>query len=145
MRVSIVVQDDAGNVFRGEMVLSPEGDVSSPAGPTATLPDKPTPSRSLDFELPVRAFIKRYAGSKTGAQRFAILIGRLAKGDLNAEVSAIDLEHQWNSMTALMGGEYNRAYPTRAKERGWVDSPKRGIFKLLPGWLEAIGEDASAE
>jgi len=37
-------------------------------------------------------------------------------------------------MKPLLGGKFNLAYPNRAKENEWVDSPKRGIYVLLPGW-----------
>ena len=37
-------------------------------------------------------------------------------------------------MKPLLGGKLNLAYPTRAKENGWVDSPTRGVYVLLPGW-----------
>jgi hypothetical protein len=31
-------------------------------------------------------------------------------------------------------GEWNRAHSTRAKDHEWVDSPKNGMYVLLPSW-----------
>jgi hypothetical protein len=39
-------------------------------------------------------------------------------------------------MKPLLGGKLNRAHSTRAKENGWVDSPKRGIYVVLPHWKD---------
>jgi hypothetical protein len=144
MKVSIVVQDDAGAVFRGEMVLMPDGaGKPAPLAPAVLTAAAPPSSGSLetDFELPVRAFIKKYASGKSGPEKFALLLGRMTKGDASSIVPASDLQSEWNSMTALMG-KYNTAYPTRAKERGWIDTPKYGSFTILPGWTEAVGENA---
>jgi hypothetical protein len=139
MKVSIVVQDDSGGVFRGEINLTPDGaEKSASLEPLANAPvasPSPTALRG-DLELPVRAYIKKHASGKSGPEKFALLLARMTKGDTSVTVAASDLQSEWNSMTALMGGKYNTAYPTRAKERGWIDSPKSGTFTLLPGWAE---------
>jgi hypothetical protein len=93
----------------------------------------------LDWTLPARAFVKRYVSTRMGgAQRFALLLAWITKGDTKDEMSIKDLRSQWAKMKALMGGEYNGAYATRAKENGWVDSQKHGVYKLRKGWQEAL-------
>jgi hypothetical protein len=41
-------------------------------------------------------------------------------------------------MKQPMGGSYNAAYATRAKASGWVDTPKYGLYTVLPHWNEAL-------
>lgn len=146
MKVSIVVQDDSGGVFRGEIILKPDGAGKSGSLESLASMSVASPSPNAlkdDFELPVRAFIKKHASGKSGPEKFALLLARMTKGDISVTVAGSDLQSEWNSMTALMGGRYNTAYPTRAKECGWIDSPKSGTFTLLPGWTEIREEDAS--
>jgi len=82
--------------------------------------------------------MKKYGHSLGGPQRFTILLARLAKGDANKEVALAELQKHWNSMKSLMGGPFNGAHPTRAKDNGWVDSPKRGVYVLAASWKEAL-------
>lgn len=145
MKISIVVQDDSGCEYRGQVILTPDHEGMSsnrnPLADEAKTPQSPSPLE-VDFELPVRAFIKKHASGKSGPEKFALLLGRMTKGNILSIVAGSDLQSEWNSMTSLMGGKYNTAYPTRAKERGWIDSPKSGSFTLLPGWTEVVGENA---
>jgi len=138
MKISITVRDDEGRIFHGDTVLiaASSGD---PQTEIPTLPGTPAPaSRDSDFQLPVRAFMKKYAVGKNGAQKFAMLVAHMTKGDTQACVSGADIECEWNKMTAILCGAYNRAHPTRAKERGWVNSPKWGTFTLLRGWEQVV-------
>jgi hypothetical protein len=70
----------------------------------------------------------------SGPQRFALLVAYSSKADNHKQVPLVDVERQWNRMKPLLGGKFNSAYPNRAKENEWVDSPKRGIYVLLPRW-----------
>jgi len=135
MKISITVSDDEGRVFQGDAVLV----AVAPDHPAADVHSSPG-NWASDFQLPMRAFMKKHAAGKNGAQKFALLLAHIAKGDTHACVPAANIESEWNKMTAIMGGAYNRAHSTRAKERGWVDSPKWGTFTLLRGW-EAIAID----
>lgn len=91
-----------------------------------------------DLTLPLRPFMNRYAQGISGPRKFALLVARLSGGDSNAEVPGNDIERQWNKMKGLLGGAFNPAYSTRAKDNGWVDSPKMGVYILLPGWEGAL-------
>jgi hypothetical protein len=82
--------------------------------------------------------MKRYGAGTSGPRRFAILLARMARGSLATPIKSADIEKQWNKMKPIMGGAYNGAYPTRAKESGWVDNPKVGSYVLLSEWKEAL-------
>jgi hypothetical protein len=41
-------------------------------------------------------------------------------------------------MTEPMGGDYNAAYASRAKNEGWVDAPDRNSIVLLRHWTNAL-------
>ena len=144
MKATIVFTDEDGNAWEHELPL-----IAHPRAGRATQVTKPTkakraaPKKSqqmtqLDFSLPVRPFIKRYARGASGPRKFAILVARLAKGDAKAEVAFKDIEKQWNKMTQLMGGRFNSAHASRARDNGWVDSPKHGVYKLLGDWAGAL-------
>jgi hypothetical protein len=136
MKATILLVDDLGNQYRGVAELSPSGDahhVSKQA--TVTLA---VTAADLDFSLPVRAFLKKYAASSSsGAARFTILLARLTRGSGDVEIAHSDLETEWSKATAHLGS-FNRAHPTRAKDRAWVDSTKHGSFRLGPHWREAF-------
>ena len=99
---------------------------------TAKAPQKES---EIDLGLPLRPFMKRYArgASFFGSRKFALLVARIAGGDLSAEVPISDVQKQWGKMKGILGA-FNAAFTTRAKDDGWVDSPKFGIYSLLPGW-----------
>jgi hypothetical protein len=148
IRASIIFTDDEGNTWEHELKLiaRPDGNVQE-ARPkqrkTATRERKlsePRKGRSLDpdFSLPIRPFIVRHTKGASGPQKFAILVAWIAKGDTKAEVPFSDIEKQWNKMTQLMGGAFNPAHASRAKNKGWVDSPKHGVYKVLGEWRNAL-------
>lgn len=148
MRATIVFTDDDGNTWEHELPLVAHrgaghaAQVTKPAKAKRAEPKRAARSEQmteLDFSLPVRPFIKRYTKGATGPRKFAILVARLAKGDAKAEVAFKDIEKQWNKMTQLMGGRFNPAHASRAKDHGWVDSPKHGVYQLLSGWSGALG------
>jgi len=137
MRVSIIVLADDGNSYKGEVELKLDRNAKKPApkqskhGVRATSAVHKAP---LNFVTPIRAFVKLHARNLTGSQKFALLVAYLAKGDGQKEIQMTDVENHWNRMKPLLGGKFNLAYTTRAKDDGWVDSPKRGIYKILPDW-----------
>ena len=137
MKVQVVVTDDEGNVFKGDTVL-----VAVPGSRTQRESggkvQKPTRREALDFSLPVRAFVKRYAKGLRGPQKFTVLLARLTGGKADTALSGQDVARAWNRMTEPMGGRFNPAYTTRAKDNGWVDAPKTGFYALRPGWTEAL-------
>jgi hypothetical protein len=93
----------------------------------------------LIFSLNVRAFMKRYGSKLSGTQKFTLLVARLAQGKVGHAVSLKEIESWWNKMKGILGGAYNPAHSTRAKDRGWVDSPKFGAYALSHDWKDAVG------
>jgi hypothetical protein len=138
MKVRVVVTDDSGNTFEGEATL-----VAASVRRTRPTPD-PKPQKSTartkpDLSLPVRAFMKQHGKGLGGAQKFTTLLAKLTDGRTGAAVELKEIERNWNRMTALMGGRFNPAYTTRAKDNGWVDTPKTGHYALRAGWEKALG------
>lgn len=95
---------------------------------------------TLDFSLPVRAFMKRHARRLGGPQKFTALLARLTMGEVGVAKSFKEIKNTWNRMTEPMGGRFNPAYTTRAKDSGWVDTPKTGFYGLRPDWASALGK-----
>jgi len=141
MKLHVVVTDEDGNTYEGDasVVAGPRGSPSR--GAARTKPQRKAPVRtSLDFSLPVRAFVKRHAKKLGGPQKFTVLLARLSAGKVGAAIGRKEIETAWNRMTEPMGGRFNPAYTTRAKDNGWVDTPKPGSYALLTGWAKALGE-----
>lgn len=108
--------------------------------PIVPAPTKTTSTRSplnLDFTEPVRPFIKKHASGLSGPKKFTLLLARLVEGDLRKEISLLEVEKAWNGMTALMDGmKFNRFYSQQAKDNGWVDTKKKGVYVLRSTWKE---------
>ena len=147
MKASIVITDDAGNTWEHELTfVNRTGRPGAVARPRETAKSSASAKKvsrrgrgpDIDFSLPVRPFIKRYASGASGPRKFAILVARLAVGDTRIEIPFKDIEKQWNKMTQLMGGRFNPSHASRAKDAGWVDSPKHGVYKLLGEWGGAL-------
>lgn len=99
---------------------------------------------SVNFEMNERAFVKQYANSlSSGPKKFVTILAYLAKGDTSNEVSLNDIEQLWNrtSSKTLLGIKFNRFYSTTAKEHGWVNSKKRGLYSLDSSWEEIFASD----
>jgi hypothetical protein len=143
MKARISVTDDDGRVFEGEVDLAPRG--RGPGNPTTTrkLPKakpadaKPTPPATLSYSMNPRAFMKKYAKDITGDRKFALLVSRLAKGSVSTEVPFKTVKGHWERMTGVIG-KFNNAYSLRARENGWVDTKKAGIYVLTPEWKRAL-------
>jgi hypothetical protein len=135
VKVSIIVSDDEGNSYHGEAELASTA-TARPARKRVKRDAEARTSSNVPISLssPIRAFVKQHARGMSGPQKFALLAAYLCKGDTNKQVLLEDIRTQWNKMKPLLGGKLNLAYPTRAKENEWVDSPKRGVYVVLPGW-----------
>jgi hypothetical protein len=94
---------------------------------------------SPSFSLNIRAFMKRYASGKSGPQKFALLLARLTNGKTGVDIPGKDIEAAWKRMKGVMGA-YNPAYSTRAKEQGWLNPSKYGVYSLSPSWTEVLEE-----
>lgn len=92
----------------------------------------------LDFDKPVRAFMKAYAKNLSGTKKFVLLVARLAKGDSKTDISMEDLQKQWRRMSSksVLGMDFNSFYSTEAREKDWVDSKKKGLYNLRPSWKD---------
>jgi hypothetical protein len=97
-----------------------------------------TMTPNVDFEKPIRAFIKQYAKGLSGPKKFVLLLARLAKGDPKKEVPLQEVETHWRRMKSksLLGMDFNRFYPAQARENDWVDSKKKGTYTLRPSWQQ---------
>ena len=140
MKVQIVVTDDRGKMFEGEAVLTPRRGVksSSRSRPVASAAkSKPAiAAADLDFTQSARAFVLAHGRNMTGAQKFTLLIAWITKGKTEQSVDFKRVQSDWNRMTEPMGGKFNPAYTTRACDRSWTESPKKGTYRLRPSWTE---------
>jgi hypothetical protein len=95
---------------------------------------------ALDFTMPLRAFVKKYAHGLNGAKKFVLLIAYLTKGDTAKAVPLSKIEANWNKMTAkgLLGMKFNRLYTSQARENDWVTTEKMGAYRLRPSWKAAF-------
>lgn len=92
----------------------------------------------VDFESNERHFVRTHAVSLSGRKKFALLTAFLAKGEVGKEVPLKDIEAMWSRMTAPLGGPFNRKYSNDAKESGWVDTKKKGLYSLRPKWQDIL-------
>jgi hypothetical protein len=95
-------------------------------------------SADMNFNLPLRPFIKKYSHSMSGPKRLTLLVAWLAKGKSDVQVGRIEVSKAWNKMKTLMGGPFNSAYESRARDNGWLDSPKPGVYTLMSSWREVL-------
>jgi hypothetical protein len=151
MKVQIIVTDKNGDTYRGNCnleLMDPTGPSDKPPKVAATRGAKAMKraavslareQRDLDFSKPQRAFVKMHAKyAPSGAKKFVLLVAYLAKGKVDVEVSLTKIESEWNRMTLLMGGKFNRFFTSSARESGWVDTRKKGVYVLCPSWHEAV-------
>jgi hypothetical protein len=94
---------------------------------------KVTPAQ-VNFSLNARAFVKRHAKQLSGPKKFVLILAYLAKGQINKEISLVDIEKLWKRMKGLIGMGFNTFYAVTAKDNGWVNSPKRGIYIITDSW-----------
>jgi len=138
MKVQIVLIDDNCITFEGFADLATRVASSPTRGDTRTPVSRKPLSANVNFSMPMRAFVKAHARLLSGPQKFALLVAYLSKDNPATNVALTDIESNWNRMTGLLGGKFNRAHSTRAKDHGWVDSPKQGVYVILPSWKEIL-------
>jgi hypothetical protein len=134
MRVSVVVMDDSGQAFGGEANLKLVETATPTPRQSVTSPGTP---ELVDFDLPIRPFMKRFGTNLSGPKRFVLLLAHMAHGAIGTPVQISELQRLWKTMVGIIG-DFNTAYPTRAKDSGWVDSPRPGVYTLLSGWTEIL-------
>jgi hypothetical protein len=140
VKIRIVITDETGREYEGETELVPTGKRSG-----AKPPRQPPTTKArgalleLDFDLPLRPFLKAYSKGRSGSAKFTLLLAHFAKGKADVPVRKVELEQAWNRVTAHLGS-FNPAHTTRARDRGWVDSPKKGEYVLRPNWVAALAD-----
>lgn len=93
---------------------------------------------AVDFSMSLRAFANKHAKGLSGPQKFVLLLARLASGDKSQSIPLGTISAEWDKMTSILGGRFNRFYSNQARERDWVATTKAGSYHLRPNWLEAI-------
>lgn len=131
MKVQIVLTDESGTTFEGFADLVPQR--SSRPTRSSRAGGRKGSSVRVNFSTPMRAFVKAHARTLSGPKKFALLVAYLSKNSPENTVPFTDIESNWNKMTGLLG-KFNPAHSTRAKDNGWVDSPKQGVYVIVPGW-----------
>jgi hypothetical protein len=76
-----------------------------------------------------------------GPAKFTLVLAHMTQGKFGVEVSITSIIEAWKGMTGLLKG-FDDAYPTRAKDQGWVDSRTKSIYTLFPGWTAILDGDA---
>lgn len=61
-----------------------------------------TADAQVDLEVPIRPFIKKHAKNMSGPKKFTLLLARLSKGDLKAEIALSEIERNWNKMRSTI-------------------------------------------
>lgn len=144
MKAHIRITDDAGVVFKGEAVLlrvtTARAARRSPKAAVVRQTASQTTIQKVDFTKPERAFVKTYARGLSGPKKFVLVLSFLTKGEQGKEIEVKEIQRHWNKMTAsnLLGAEYNGKYATVAKENGWVDATRHGVYKLKQSWKEVV-------
>jgi hypothetical protein len=133
MKVQIVLTDEGGAVFEGSADLAPQLSSRPTRSRARGAGSRKSSSVTANFSTPMRAFVKAHARTLSGPKKFALLVAYLSKNNPEKTVPFTDIEGNWNKMTGLLG-KYNPAHSTRAKDNGWVDSPKQGVYVIVPGW-----------
>lgn len=137
MKVHIAITDDQGRIFEGQVELSSTSkNRKARKRKNEEAPASRSGSQALDLTLPLRPFLKKSARGKSGAAKLTLLVAHMSGGKTGTPVDSQDVQAVWNRVTAFLG-DYNRAHATRAKDKGWVDSPKHGQYVLRPSWEEA--------
>jgi len=139
MKAKLIIKDDQGRTFSGEITLTPSAGGGQPARtPRKTRAAGAKPPVQVDFDLPDRAFIKRHAKGLSGPKKFVLLVAFLTQGVTGKDVQVSEVEKRWNRMTSptLLGYRFNRFYPITAREHGWVGLKKKGVYRLRNTWKD---------
>ncbi|MFA6918899.1 MAG: hypothetical protein WC244_02160 [Patescibacteria group bacterium] len=97
-------------------------------------------TQNIDFSINERAFVKRYAISKSGPKKFTLLLAYFAKGEVNKNIKLSEIKEYWEKKMSAknMLGKFNMFYPNDAKNRGWVDSKEHGKYNLTNEWKNVL-------
>ncbi|WP_128912100.1 hypothetical protein [Granulicella sibirica] len=133
-KITITLED--GTTMSGTIALD------LPSGDTETLARSLSAQRpegvGLDFSIPLRPFMNENSDGLSGSKKFALLVSHFAKGELDVAVDRAEIIEAWNKMTGLLGGKFNGAHESRAKDSGWIYVPQAGKIALLKNWTKAL-------
>lgn len=135
MLAKLTVVLETGATYEGEVNLTARTQTKKPLKRSSSGEAR---TASLDFSMNERSFARRFASGLSGPEKFALLVAYLAKGKQENQVLLREVEKLWNRMKSILSGRFNRKYSNKAKEYGWVNSPKQGTYVLLPGWTEVL-------
>ena len=82
--------------------------------------------------------MKVHARGLSGQRKFVLLIAYLAKGVVGKEVQLQEVRKYWNRMKSLLDNPFNTFYSNTAKDNGWVDTKKKGVYILTKAWQEVL-------
>ena len=138
LTIELKVTDANGNLFAGVAELNAAQDSKCRAVSAKKFRPRKPETRvgggdQINLTLPLRNFAKEYSKRMGGPQRFTLLLAKMSRGKIGTPIDLKEIANTWGKMTALLG-KYNGAYATRAKEYGWVDSPKMGSYVLTSTW-----------
>lgn len=138
MKVHVTVVTDDGKSYAGEVSLALSARGAERRESRRLTRKTASPGRTVSFSGNERAFMNSHGRKKSGPEKFALLVAYLSKGKVGQEVAGDVISTAWNRMTQIMGGAFNGAYATRAKDKGWIDSPKRGAYALSDSWKDVL-------
>jgi hypothetical protein len=138
MRAAVSVVLDDGTVMEGVAELTKVPSRVSKAVAFETKPGGVGAVPPMDFDGGPRPFIKKYGVGLSGPEKLILLVAYFAKGKTQAPVTRTTVVDQWKRMTSIMGGKYNGAYDTRARDTNYLLSPKPGVFELRLGWEKIL-------
>jgi hypothetical protein len=140
MKARITITNDQGVTFEGTAELMRVSKSSKGAKAGKKMRAAAQPITTLSFSLNPRAFVNKYAKDMNGSRKFTLLLARLVQGKPGKEISGEQIVSAWKRMKGVLGA-YNTAHATRAKEQGWIDSPKKGVYALSSSWREVISAE----
>jgi hypothetical protein len=131
MQINVSLMSDDGKTYGGVASLK---EVETQQATKLPYEKEPTRDIPISLDLPVRPFMKRYGERMSGPKLFVLLLAHMRHGRSGVPVHVSEIQKLWNTMSGLIGKDFNSAYPTRAKDSGWVDTTKSGEYMLLPTW-----------
>jgi hypothetical protein len=93
---------------------------------------------ALDFNKPIRPFMKSYYKNLGGSKKFVLLVAWLTKGDLKKQIALSEIKKQWGQMTAILEMNFNLFFTGDAKDRDWVETKSKGLYNLRPAWRDVL-------
>jgi hypothetical protein len=134
--------EQAQKLLNEALVLAKKGAGKMPPSKRPMHVREESAIKTLDFSMPIRAFVKRHGKDMSGPKKFTLLLAYLAKGDLETTVLLVEIKNHWSKMTsqALLGIDFNPYYSSPAKENDWVHTEKNGSYNLRPSWKAIFDE-----